>query len=354
MYFFYRPRVEQEDVHSIDDIQRSHILLIPRPPEFANSSEQPVQALKCNKDDEEMALLEPGADAAPATETTNQKKKHFRMITIGKKRFPDPGAGGGKGGGRKNTFWATISTVGDDLKRLADGLGPKEYETKTRGEANFGFQFMTLKIATGTRHQGPARLAARGAYAFVNAEAPTPSKRETHLGYHLSHPTPENLGEVHAELGIYTASSFVVQIKNPLAPPTGDQRVGLPSNRRADFPEDIMTEVFGKGGSRGRESFGLRFASVERSEMLNYEGTELLLIAARGGEKGLETSLEDGRGAGMSKIMLEMGHSPSFSLRAALKEIEEIEGNETVKTILKELGMEKEKILVLPLEGQWL
>ena len=55
----------------------------------------------------------------------------------------------------------------------------------------------------------------------------------------------------------------------------------------------------GRGGGRGREAFGLRFASLEREEMLDYEGAELLLIAARAGEEGLEKSLGEGRGKGV-------------------------------------------------------
>ena len=150
----------------------------------------------------------------------------------------------------------------------------------------------------GTRHQGSARLAARGAYAIVNSEASTPSKRETHLGYYLSHPSGEQMGEVQETLGIHQASSFVLQVKNPLAPPTGPGQVGLPKGSRAHYPKDIMEGVFGQGGKRGRESYGLRFAACERQEMLDYEGTELLFIAARSGEEGLEQSLGEGRGQG--------------------------------------------------------
>lgn len=153
-------------------------------------------------------------------------------------------------------------------------------------------------VFAGTRHQGSARLAARGAYAIVNAEATMPSKRETHLGYHLSHPSGDELGEVQEALGIHQASSFVLQVKNPLAPPTGPAQIGLPKSRRADYPEDILKGVFGMGGLRGRESYGLRFASCERQELLDYEGTELLFIAGRSGEEGLELSLGEGRGHG--------------------------------------------------------
>lgn len=65
------------------------------------------------------------------------------------------------------------------------------------------------------------------------------------------------------------------------------------------YPEDIMRDVFGKGGSKGRKKTGLRFASVERIDMLDYQGVELLLIASRGGEDGLEETLGDGKGDGL-------------------------------------------------------
>ena len=165
-------------------------------------------------------------------------------------------------------------------------------------------QYAVYRILTsysgwvGTRHQGPARIAARGAYAIVNSSGKTPSSRETHLGYHISHPTSDNFGEVQEALGIHQASSFVLQVKNPDAPNTGPPNIGLPKGRRAEFPEHIMKEVFGKGGGRGREGYGLRFVSVERRELLDVEGAELLFIAARSGEEGLETSLGEGRGNG--------------------------------------------------------
>lgn len=313
IYFFYRPRVELQEVHSVDDVQRFHILLVPRPPEFSTSSASKTT----NADDEgDMNLLSAGADAVPAAETTGETKKHFRLISVGKKTLPDPEEGGGRGKGRKATFWATVATVGQDLKKLEGGLGGKEYETKTRG----------------TRHQGPARIAARGAYAIVNSEGRTPSSRETHLGYHLSHPSPENFGDVQEALGIHQASSFIVQVKNPDAPNTSGARIG--GSKKAEFSREIMNEVFGAGGRRGRESFGLRFASVERKDMLDYEGAELLLIAARSGEEGLEESLGEGRGE-------------------ALKEVEEEESKESIAHVMKELAMDAEKIPAEALEGEW-
>lgn len=118
-------------MHSTDDVQRFYILLVPRPPEFSQGG-----GGKTNADEEgEMTVLSEGADAVPAPETTNEKKKRFRLLTVGKKSLPDPEAGGGKGRGRKGVFWAMVSTVGEDLQKLQDGLGEKEYDTKTRGES---------------------------------------------------------------------------------------------------------------------------------------------------------------------------------------------------------------------------
>ncbi len=127
IYFFYRPRVQLEEVHSMDDVQRFHILLVPRPPEFSVGSDQKDAQ---PDEDGEMKLISSGSDVIPAPESTNEKKKPFRLLAIGKKQLPDPEA---SGGGRKGVFWALVSTVGEDLQKLQDGLGEKEYETKTRG-----------------------------------------------------------------------------------------------------------------------------------------------------------------------------------------------------------------------------
>ena len=129
IYFFYRPKVELEEAHSLDDVQRFYMLLIPRPPQFASGSD--TAANQANEDeDQEMNLIEAGADAVPAPEPKGPTKKHFRLLILGKKALPDPDA---KGSGRNQVFWVIVSTVGEDLKKLEEGLGAKTYETKTRG-----------------------------------------------------------------------------------------------------------------------------------------------------------------------------------------------------------------------------
>ncbi len=102
------------------------------------------------------------------------------------------------------------------------------------------------------------------------------------------------MGEVQQDLGIEIASSYVLQVKNPLAPAMAP---GQSNAKGAQYPESILKSVFGRG-SKGRELYGLRFASCQTPELLDYEGAQLLLIGARGGEEGLETSLGDHRGEG--------------------------------------------------------
>ncbi|KAH0589760.1 hypothetical protein H2248_005478 [Termitomyces sp. 'cryptogamus'] len=74
----------------------------------------------------------------------------------------------------------------------------------------------------GTQHEEPARLAVCGAYAIVNNDPEVPYKHVTHFGYHISHPS--SIGDVQKELVIGKAASFILQVKNPLAPTTGPQQ----------------------------------------------------------------------------------------------------------------------------------
>ncbi|KAK7057842.1 hypothetical protein R3P38DRAFT_3546747 [Favolaschia claudopus] len=267
VYFFYRPRVQTDEPSSLDDVKNLHMLLVPRPPKFS------VADHTTHKDHQQMTVLTEGADAVPAAEPLDTSEKHYRLITIGKKTLPDPDA---RRGGRKESFWATVTAVGDDLDKLESGLGEKTYNTKTRGE----------------RHDPPGRLAARGCYAIVNNDAQKPSQETTYLGYSLSHPSPSDFGPVQEALGIHRASAFVLQVKNPEAP-------GGMTKNDIKYPPAVMEGVFGKG-TRGREATGLRFAPCSKPQMLDYTGVELLLVAVRGGEQGLEESLGEGRGEALT------------------------------------------------------
>jgi len=101
------------------------------------------------------------------------------------------------------------------------------------------------------------------------------------------------MGDVQESLGIATARAYVMQAKNPLAPSTNPRM----HTKGAKYPEEFLRDIFGRG-HKGREPYGLRFVGVEVPELLDYEGAEVLFIAAKGGTEGLEESLQEGRGTG--------------------------------------------------------
>ncbi|KJA23520.1 hypothetical protein HYPSUDRAFT_66210 [Hypholoma sublateritium FD-334 SS-4] len=304
IYFFYRPRVQLEEAYSINDVKNFHILLIPRPPEFAmprSDGSGGTQKEDLTKTEEpEMKVLQPGADAVPAASDPNTKSKKSKLITVGKKQLPDPE--------ETETFWATVTAMGDDLDALEAGVGAKSYETKMRG------------------------------YAIINADTDTPLQREMHLGYHVLHPNPHEMGSVQSEFGIYSASSFVLQIRNPLTPATGPMQAHA---KLVQYPDSLMREVFGAGvgnggAKKGREPYGLRFASCETPELLDYKDAQLLLIAARDGKEGLEISLGKGRGKGLGKL-------------------EECEGHGPLRKVFDKLGLDLDRFPIESLaQGSWI
>src|SRR5271165_4296805 len=101
IYFLYRPRVQHSEAHGAADVERLYIVL------------KPWRSYK------------------------------YRLLIIGRKKLPDPE--------EHNRFWAFVWRVYHDRAALVEELGPKQYETKTRGE----------------RIVPPARPAAEGIYAII-------------------------------------------------------------------------------------------------------------------------------------------------------------------------------------------
>jgi len=135
----------------------------------------------------------------------------------------------------------------------------------------------------------------------------------------------------------------VIQVKNPLASAPGGKRVGLSPHKRAKYPDWILDKIFGRGHGKGREDYGLRAR--------NYEGAELLLIAARAGEEGLETSLKEGRGDGKHFCLLR-----DILLRdnkTALRHSEEKESKGSIDDVLRELATDSARFPAEPLTGLW-
>jgi hypothetical protein len=58
---------------------------------------------------------------------SKDKGYSHRIIEVGKKKLPDPGA-------KHQVIWGLIGGVGDDRSKLKEAFGAYSYETKTRGE----------------------------------------------------------------------------------------------------------------------------------------------------------------------------------------------------------------------------
>ena len=83
IFFFYRPRVEEQDPEGIEDIQRLLMVLSP------------------------------------------EGRSRYRLIVIGRKRLPDAA--------ERNRFWGFVDHVTDTPEELIDELRSQKYGTKTRG-----------------------------------------------------------------------------------------------------------------------------------------------------------------------------------------------------------------------------
>ena len=84
IFFLYRPRVEEEEVEALEDVQRFFFVLKP------------------------------------------EGKGRFRRIVVGRKRLPEPA--------EHERFWAFVDEVTARPEELREELERFEYETQTRGE----------------------------------------------------------------------------------------------------------------------------------------------------------------------------------------------------------------------------
>jgi hypothetical protein len=86
VYFFYRPRVGDEEPESVAEIQRLYMVLSPH------------------------------------------GKQRYRLMVIGHKKLPDPSRSG------QGRLWGFVDQVTDDPKAIERDLQAHRYSTKTRGE----------------------------------------------------------------------------------------------------------------------------------------------------------------------------------------------------------------------------
>jgi hypothetical protein len=191
IYFLYRPRVGDDQVESLDDVQRLLIVLHP------------------------------------------WTKQLLRLLVVGRKRLPGIGA--------HERTWCFVDRVVRRPEELREALDERTYRTKTRGE----------------RVQPPARPAGEGAYVVARHDD------HTHLAFELE--LPRRLGEVQRDLNIEARASYIVAVRNPLAPaPPG---VGRPRLNRPELPSELL--------DRFRDR---RFVPLDPPDFLDHPGVEVVLV----------------------------------------------------------------------------
>lgn len=160
----------------------------------------------------------------------------LRLLTIGRKRLPDPSD-------RQDRFWGYVAAVTEDRQAMAGILGPSEYDTETRGR----------------RRRPGCRPVAVGAYDLRRRG------RDTRLVVVFDR--PDDRAEVQRDLNVPSEATYVVSVKNPEAGSPPD--AGLGDERRAELPDELQDRF----GDR-------RWTAVDPPGFLDHEGVEVLFIGA--------------------------------------------------------------------------
>ncbi|KAJ1698210.1 hypothetical protein LUZ63_006722 [Rhynchospora breviuscula] len=276
IFFFYRPKVNKEEAHSPDDVQRMYIVMRPESGErlveekqsshSGKEGEKVSQKEKDEKDGDEKDVAKRGGhEGGHGEEEVNIKEKPLlRLAIMGKKSLPDPNK-------RGHPSWGYIDLVSTNIDNIKAAMKGEEYDTATRGH----------------RHTAAARALAEGIYRILRHQSGRQS--HTHLIYKIEFPVLDAEGVSGPQespleaLNIDHEASFLIQIKNP-EQPGGSQFRGLPEKRKAAFPASLQ-------GCFGRK----RFSPADPPDFLNYEGCEFLLISASDDieeELGLELKTE--------------------------------------------------------------
>lgn len=264
IFFFYRPRVNKDEAHSADDVQRLYIVLCPesgeRPLEEKQDPESGKEGKKISEEKEEenndketkkaekvKGKNELGSEGGHGSEEVNiEKQPLLRFIIMGRKSLPDPSK-------RSRPHWGFVEMVTTKVDDIKTALKGEEYDTATRGH----------------RHRSPARALGEGVYRILRHQL-SPNKTHTHLIYKLELPAPNKDNEPQESLHIEREASFIIQIKNPNKGRSSDSGFrGLQTKRKALFPASLQ----GRFGSKG-------YGPADPPDFLNYEGCEFLLISA--------------------------------------------------------------------------
>lgn len=272
IFFFYRPKVQLTEVHSINDVQRLYMVLEPFG-EHVQSEHVDTEIDRANKLADEFNAEEAKMREEGHVEKADLMHQHASefirlmrsismskmesaqveipavLVIIGNKRLPEVG-------GHQNAYCFT-DLVGS-MQEIHEALEMQHYETATKGE----------------RTVEGARPLAEGLYRIVRHEHDTPSASHTSLVYALQ--LPHKLGNAQRDFNIGQEGSFVCTVRNPSIP--GDR--GLKT--KAELPEELLErfESMQKGRTtrRSKAEFKPRTFAPLTPDFLTFKHVEFLLF----------------------------------------------------------------------------
>ncbi|GFP79200.1 hypothetical protein PHJA_000063500 [Phtheirospermum japonicum] len=266
IFFFYRPKVNKEEAHGPEDVQRLYLVLRPESGERRVEDIQDTHSAKQASKQAAVDVEEEDHKDGCSQKVNIEKQPLLRYIVMGRKSLPDPNHN------KSSPYWGFVQMVTTEIQQVKDALKGEEYETATRGH----------------RHLPDSRAVGEGVYRILRHINTGKRKNDnnnnmhTHLIYKLEYPAEGEEGGPQEALNIAREASFIIQIKNPQAS-TGP-RQGLDKKRKATFPAHMQ-------GLLGHQ----RFHPADPPDFLNYEGCEFLLISASDDieqELGLELKAE--------------------------------------------------------------
>jgi len=210
-------------------------------PVKADEAEQKVSTVR-------VPHIQPGRPLHPDAKKVPAK---HRLLLVPTKRFPTTNV--------RAPHWAFVEEVGDSVDAIKKHIGEFHYHTATRGD----------------RTNAAARIIAEGVYEICKEE------KHTYLFYELEF--PHDITEVQHAFNIQKEGVILIQVKNPHSSNAnryGDVVAGLSSKAKPEYPAELQEHF---KGIRVKET---KFASLEPG-MLNYKGTELLLLGVKAAPKAL-------------------------------------------------------------------
>lgn len=214
LFFFYRPKVDAQEVKGPNDIQKFYILMSPDGAVGRPAKEHEIEGKR-------------GEERAPLD---HKGKPLHRLLVVPGKCLPDPNS-------RRARIWSFVEAASSDLHEVEYHLERYSYDTKTRGH----------------RDIQPARLIAEARYEIVQH-----SSKDSHLMYELEF--PEEPTDVQKAFHIYKQGHFLVTVKNPAfdSPAYSERWAGFKGDAKANFSEELRANF--QVRSEGRA--GLRITVI--------------------------------------------------------------------------------------------